>query len=215
MTRCSRASLDLDEVKFKRKRNTCNIWKNTWATRYSTGNYRLNKVLKIKLLRHLENKILTEPQPKKAKLFCFIRNAKLFFLLLDRDSNKIWKPVFISLWDTRRIKFSQSHSLKRLSCHVASGRPNCFYTNLSISEKRSFSSLRDTRRIKFWQRNNLKRLSCSIASGRPYYFTLIMLDTGSNNIWKRFLVLSLRHPEFSHGVCSHGKISNLSLLKWL
>ena len=36
------------------------------------------------------------------------------------------KLFFISLWDIWRIKFSQSHSLKRLSCSVASGRPNCF-----------------------------------------------------------------------------------------
>ena len=32
--------------------------------------------------RHLENKILTEPQPKQAKLLCSIRKAKLFYLML-------------------------------------------------------------------------------------------------------------------------------------
>ena len=51
------------------------------------GTKYLNNVLKIELffspLRHLENKILTEPQPKKAKLLCCIRKAKLFYLMLD------------------------------------------------------------------------------------------------------------------------------------
>ena len=74
----------------------------------------------------LENKIITEPQPEKAKLLCCIRKAKMFYLVLDGGSMNIWKLVFSSLWDNRRIKFSQSHSLKRLSCSVASGRPNCF-----------------------------------------------------------------------------------------
>ena len=63
--------------------------------------------------------------------------------MLDRDSNNIWKRVFSSLWDTRRIKFSQSHSLKRLSCSVASGRPNCFTkcwtsTTINVSYRISF-----------------------------------------------------------------------------
>ena len=40
-------------------------------------------------LRHLENKILTEPQPKKAKLLSRIRKSKLYFLMLDRDSINI------------------------------------------------------------------------------------------------------------------------------
>ena len=40
-------------------------------------------------LRHLENEILTEPQPKKAKLLCCIRKAKLFSLMPERDSNNI------------------------------------------------------------------------------------------------------------------------------
>ena len=57
------------------------------------GTKYLNNVLKIKLLfislRHLEDKILTEPQPKKAKLLCRIRKAKLYFLMLDRDSINI------------------------------------------------------------------------------------------------------------------------------
>ena len=74
----------------------------------------------------LEKKILTEPQTEKAKLLCCIRRVKLFYLVLDGGSMNIWKRVFSSLWDTWRIKFSQSHSLKRLSCSVASGRPNCF-----------------------------------------------------------------------------------------
>ena len=47
----------------------------------------INNVLKNKAhfcfpLKHLENEILTEPQPKKAKLLCCIRKAKLFFLIL-------------------------------------------------------------------------------------------------------------------------------------
>ena len=57
------------------------------------GTKYLNNVLKIKLffspLRHLENKILPEPQPKKAKLLCRIRKSKLYFLMLDRDSINI------------------------------------------------------------------------------------------------------------------------------
>ena len=94
-------------------------------------------------LRHLENKILTEPQPKKAKLLSRIRKSKLYFLMLDRDSINIWKRIFSSLWDTWRIKFSQSHSLKRLSCSVASGRPNCFTkcwtsTTIDVSFRISF-----------------------------------------------------------------------------
>ena len=40
-------------------------------------------------LRHSQNIILTEPQPKKAKLPCCIRKAKLFYLMLDEDSNNI------------------------------------------------------------------------------------------------------------------------------
>ena len=40
-------------------------------------------------LRHPENIILTEPQPKKAKLLCCIRKAKLFYLMLDEDSNNV------------------------------------------------------------------------------------------------------------------------------
>ena len=38
--------------------------------------------------------------------------------------NNVLKMKLFSLRDTRRIKFSQSHSLNRLSCSVASGRPN-------------------------------------------------------------------------------------------
>ena len=58
------------------------------------GTKYLNNVLKIKLffyfpLRHLENKILTEPQPKRGKPLCRIRKSKLFFLMLYRDSINI------------------------------------------------------------------------------------------------------------------------------
>ena len=57
-----------------------------------TGNYLLKQCLKNKAifyfpLRHLENKILTEPQPQKAKLLRCIRKAKLFLLMLNRGSN--------------------------------------------------------------------------------------------------------------------------------
>ena len=45
-------------------------------------------------LKHLENKIRTEPQPEKAKLLYWIRKAKPFYLVLDRGSNNIWKCVF-------------------------------------------------------------------------------------------------------------------------
>ena len=81
----------------------------------------------------LENKILTEPQPKKAKLLCCIRKSKLFSLMLNRGSNNIWKLIFSSLWNTWRIWFSQRHSLKRLSGSVASGRPNCSLLNAGPS----------------------------------------------------------------------------------
>ena len=52
------------------------------------GTKHLNNVLKDKAifyfrLRHLENKILTEPQPKTAKPLCCITKAKLFYLMLD------------------------------------------------------------------------------------------------------------------------------------
>ena len=42
----------------------------------------------------MENKILTEQQPKKAKLLCRIGKSKLYFLMLDRDSINIWKRIF-------------------------------------------------------------------------------------------------------------------------
>ena len=101
------------------------------------------------------------------------------------EVQKISETAFLSsLWDTWRIKFSQSHSLKRLSCSVASGRPNCFTLLVldggsKISESAFLSSLWDTWRIK-----SLKRLSCSVASEGHYF--LIVLDTDLNNIWKRF-----------------------------
>ena len=78
----------------------------------------------------LENKILTEPQPEKAKLLYCIRKSKLFFLMLNRGSIYLKAHFYISsLWNTWKIGFSQSHSLKRLSGSVASGRPNCSLLN--------------------------------------------------------------------------------------
>ena len=62
--------------------------------------YLNNKAIFYFPLRHPENKILTEPQPKKAKLLCRIRKSKLFFLMLDRDSINILKRIFSSLRDT-------------------------------------------------------------------------------------------------------------------
>ena len=126
----------------------------------------------------LENKILTQPQPKKAKLLYCIRKSKLFFLMLNWSSIYLKAHFYISsLWNTWKIGFSQSHSLKRLSGSVASGRPNCSLLNAghalssmtqTISESAFLiSSLRDTSRIKFSQSHSLKRQSCSVASGRP------------------------------------------------
>ena len=61
-------------------------------------------------LRHPENKILTEPQPKKAKLLCFIRKDKLFYLMLDGDSNNI-SPSASSIRDLggKTIRGFSSH----------------------------------------------------------------------------------------------------------
>ena len=52
----------------------------------------------------LENKILTEPQPKEAKLLYCITKSKLFYLMLNRASNNIWKLIFSSLWNTWRLE---------------------------------------------------------------------------------------------------------------
>ena len=81
LTRCFKASLDLDRLTsnvseilaiFERALNQCNTVLVIKC---------LNNVVKAHSyfpLRHLENKILAEPQPEKGKLPCCIRKAKLF-----------------------------------------------------------------------------------------------------------------------------------------
>ena len=72
------------------------IWKSTWlsnAIQYWQLNIKRSNKAHF-ALKHLENKILTEPQPKKTKLLCCIRKSKLFYLVLDGDSNNIWEARF-------------------------------------------------------------------------------------------------------------------------
>ena len=46
-------------------------------------------------MTYLENETLTEPQPKKAKLLCCIRKARLFYLMLDGASKNIESAVLV------------------------------------------------------------------------------------------------------------------------
>ena len=86
-------------------------------------------------------KILTEPQPKKAKLLCCVRKAKHgkqgFKQYLSESS------FLVPSETPAELKFLQSHSLKRLSCSVAPGRPNCITecwtcTIINVSFRNSF-----------------------------------------------------------------------------
>ena len=103
-------------------------------------------------------------------------------LALNESSNNIWKSVFSSLWETWRINVSQSHSLKRLSCSVASARPSMLNRGSNNIWKRGFSFIWDTWSIKVSQSHSLKRLSCSVASRRPNCITYCWTCT-IINVW--------------------------------
>ena len=70
-------------------RSTTQVWV---VTRHQYGNFcaRFSDLIwRGNQRKHLGNIILTEPEPKKAKLLCCIRKAKLFSLMLDGGSNNI------------------------------------------------------------------------------------------------------------------------------